>query len=58
MKIGILYICTGTYDFFWKSFYQSAECYFFQGYPKIREYFVFTDAPSIYGEEIDPHLSV
>lgn len=51
MKIGILYICTGTYDFFWKSFYQSAEQFFFQGYPWTREYFVFTDAPSIYGEE-------
>lgn len=56
MKIGILYICTGTYEFFWKSFYQSAEQFFLQGYPWSREYFVFTDAPSIYGEEIDPHI--
>lgn len=50
MKIGILYICTGKYVFFWESFYRSAEHFFFQGAPWIREYFVFTDAPTIYGE--------
>nr|WP_129733139.1 family 6 glucosyltransferase [Parabacteroides goldsteinii] len=56
MKIGILYICTGTYEFFWKSFYQSAERYFFQGSPWIREYFVFTDHSSIYGEDENEHI--
>jgi hypothetical protein len=33
MKIGILYICTGKYVFFWESFYRSAEHFFFQGAP-------------------------
>lgn len=56
MKIGILYICTGTYEFFWKSFYLSAELYFFPGYPGAREYFVFTDASAIYGEDMDSHI--
>ena len=30
MRIGILYICTGKYDIFWKDFYLSAERYFMQ----------------------------
>lgn len=55
MKIGILYICTGTYEFFWKSFYESAERYFFQGNCTL-EYFVFTDHPSIYGEKENEHI--
>lgn len=49
--IGVLYICTGRYVFFWESFYRSTEHYFFQGDSYNREYFVFTDAPSVYGEE-------
>ena len=49
MKIGILYICTGVYDFFWKSFYLSAERYFLQEYSWNREYFVFTDSRNIPG---------
>ena len=56
MKIGILYICTGVYDFFWKSFYLSAERYFLQEYSWNREYFVFTDSPSIYGEFENEHI--
>lgn len=51
MRIGILYICTGKYSIFWKKFYKSAERYLMQGYPCIREYYVFTDAPfCIWGE--------
>ena len=56
MRIGILYICIGQYDFFWKDFYLSAEKYFFQGYPWVREYYVFTDHPSIFGEEENKHI--
>lgn len=56
LKIGILYICTGTYEFFWKDFYRSAERYFFQDNPGSREYFVFTDAPVIYAEGEDLHI--
>lgn len=56
MKIGILYICTGVYDFFWKSFYLSTERYFLQEYSWNREYFVFTDASSIYGEFENEHI--
>lgn len=56
MKIGILYIAIGRYDFFWKSFYESSERYFMQGYPCIREYFVFTDAPALFGEEENKHI--
>lgn len=55
MKLGILYICIGCYDFFWESFYESSERYLMQGYPCIREYFVFTDASSLYKEE-DVHI--
>lgn len=56
MRIGILYICTGRYTIFWKKFYQSAERYFMQGYPCIREYYVFTDAPALYGEKKNGHI--
>jgi len=48
-KIGILYICTGKYDIFWKEFYKSCEKYFLPGYTK--EYFVFTDTKNLYNEE-------
>lgn len=48
MKIGILYICTGKYDIFWKDFYLSCEKYFFTEEEKV--YYVFTDAPQIYNE--------
>ena len=45
MRIGILYICTGKYDIFWKDFYLSAERYFMQDQSFIIEYYVFTDSP-------------
>lgn len=41
MKIAILYICTGRYYIFWKTFYKSAEKYFLKDVEK--HYFVFTD---------------
>ena len=56
MRIGILYICTGRYSMFWGKFYKSAERYLTQGYPCIREYYVFTDAPSVYGEKENGHI--
>ncbi len=46
--IGILYICTGKYDIFWKKFFLSAEKYLFPGSEK--KYFVFTDATQLYAE--------
>lgn len=56
MRIGILYICIGKYEFFWKDFYLSAERYFLQGEEWVREYYVFTDSPVIYGEEENKHI--
>ena len=50
MRIGILYICTGKYDIFWKDFYLSAERYFMQDQSFIIEYYVFTDSPKLYDE--------
>ena len=43
--IGMLYICTGKYTVFWPEFYETFNRNFLPGYKK--EYFVFTDAPSI-----------
>ena len=45
MKIGILYICTGKYNIFWKDFYLSCEKNFITEAEK--NYFVFTDSPEI-----------
>lgn len=45
MKIGILYICTGKYNVFWKDFYSTCEKNFITNSEK--EYFVFTDAESL-----------
>lgn len=56
MRIGILYICTGKYDLFWKDFYLSAERFFMQGKTYTREYYVFTDAPTLYAEEENKHI--
>lgn len=56
MRIGLLYICIGKYSIFWKDFYLSAERYFFQDRIYIREYYVFTDSPSIYGEKENEHI--
>jgi hypothetical protein len=41
MKIAVLYICTGKYSIFWKSFYESAQRFFLTDCEK--HYFVFTD---------------
>ena len=49
MKIGILYICTGIYELFWKDFYLSSEKHFIPEAEK--EYWVFTDAKHIYDME-------
>ena len=43
--IGMLYICTGKYTVFWPEFYETFSRNFLPGCKK--EYFVFTDAPSI-----------
>lgn len=50
-KIGILYICTGNYNVFWKDFYTSFENNFINDHEL--HYYVFTDADKIYGEEND-----
>lgn len=47
-KAAILYICTGAYVAFWEDFFLSFEDKFLPNTEK--EYFVFTDADSIYGE--------
>lgn len=49
MKIAILYICTGDYIVFWDEFYESFEQFFLPDFEK--EYFVFTDAVSLKGQE-------
>lgn len=57
MRIGILYICTGKYDIFWKDFYLSAERYFFtEDSNVIRKYYVFTDNKSLFGEKENKHI--
>ncbi len=57
MRIGILYICTGRYDIFWKDFYLSSERYFFSGNTDvIRHYYVFTDSKSLFGEEENGYI--
>lgn len=48
-KVGILYICTGKYELFWKDFYESAERYCLSDQNEIH-YFVFTDSPKIASE--------
>ncbi|MFT3681683.1 MAG: family 6 glucosyltransferase [Ferruginibacter sp.] len=49
-SIAILYICTGDYVVFWKNFYDSAEKFLLPGFDK--DYFVFTDAAHVAGEEL------
>jgi hypothetical protein len=41
MNIGILIICTGKYDIFFKDLYESSEKYFLKNHKKT--YYVFTD---------------
>ena len=48
-KVAILYICTGKYVAFWEDFYKSFEKNFLK--KSHVEYFVFTDADSLYGEK-------
>ena len=59
MKIAVFYICTGHYDMFWSTFYESCERYF---YPSIKkEYFVFTDSKNILclkNERIHPYFQI
>ena len=50
IRVAILYICTGQYDVFWKDFFESYEQNFLN--KCIKEYFVFTDASKIYGEDV------
>jgi len=54
MKIGILYICIGKYNIFWKDFYLTCEKYFIPESEK--HYFVFTDAPEIEFEKENPRI--
>lgn len=48
-KVAILYICTGKYDVFWQEFFESYEEKFLPD--SIKEYFVFTDADRLLGED-------
>ena len=48
-KVGILYICTGRYTVFWPAFYRSFREKFLPESEKT--FFVFTDAPSLVGED-------
>lgn len=56
MKIGILYICTGKYDIFWKDFYLSSEKHLFKNHEK--HYFVFTDSQNIFDAEKNENIHV
>lgn len=49
IQVAILYICTGKYDVFWKEFFDSYEENFLPD--TLKEYFVFTDAEKLYGED-------
>lgn len=53
-KVGILYICTGKYDVFWKDFYLSCEDKFLPNSEKY--YYVFTDAEKIYDEDNNKNI--
>lgn len=54
MKIGILYICTGKYDIFWRDFYLSSEKYFMTWHEI--HYFVYTDALEIFDERVNSRI--
>lgn len=54
-KIGILYVCTGKYHFFWDGFYKSANNYFCKNSEV--HYFVFTEhSINKYGNERVNHI--
>jgi len=55
-RIGILYICTGKYDIFWKDFYLSSERFFMQSPEYTKHYYVFTDSEHIYDEENNSNI--
>lgn len=55
-RIGILYICTGKYDVFWKDFYLSSEHFFLQYPDYIKHYYVFTDSEHLYDEENNSNI--
>lgn len=61
-KVGILYICTGKYDIFWKDFYLSSEKYLLndideKGNKKFEKYyFVWTDTSKVYGENENKNI--
>jgi hypothetical protein len=61
-KVGILYICTGVYEIFWKEFYLSSEKYFLNNMNSISEkevekyYFVFTDSLHIFAENENKNI--
>lgn len=46
IKVAILYICTGKYDYFFDEFYSSCNKYFLKGIAEVK-YFVFTDSKQI-----------
>jgi hypothetical protein len=48
-KVGILCVCTGKYQIFWKEFFISSECFLLPECQKT--YYVFTDAPHLPYEE-------
>jgi hypothetical protein len=50
MSIGILIVCTGKYDIFFKDLYESSEKYFLKNHKKT--YYVFTDGNIVENENI------
>jgi len=56
MKIGILYICIGKYDIFWKDFYISCEKNLLRGHEK--HYFIFTDSNNIFDWENNDKIHI
>lgn len=55
-KIGILYICTGKYDVFWKDFYLSFEEKFLNDCEL--HYYVFTDSKNIYDSDRNNRIHI
>lgn len=54
-KVGILYICTGKYVKFWKTFRDSAQRHMLSGKAELH-YFVFTDGTIDYADEPCVHV--
>lgn len=54
-KIAILYIATGSYDVFWKDFYQSSEEYFLNSDEFEKNYFIFSDNLSSFSDAPNIH---